>query len=716
MYTVCDLECFQTRSVSSVCEEDTKYRTIDGTCNNLVQPRQGSSFTAFERILPANYEDGVSDMRGSLQRNGETILPEGGPFSPPYPSSRIVSDNIIRDRESDDSVLNLLHMTFGQFLDHDLTLAVEPTDVECDLTTCETDDVCSPIRVPADDQTFGYGTARNGSCLPFVRSLPACPTDYSKGRDPVNEITSYIDGSQIYGSTTSRAKFLREFSGGQLIMKQDLPRKSSLHKIPPCPPGEDGIVPNGCCPNGLAFCFVAGDNRVNEVTSLVVMHTLWLREHNRIAESLSSINPHWDDEKLYQESRKIVGALLQRITYTEYLKLIFGHDLFERLFGSYRNYTVEVDASILNAFSTAAFRFGHSQIQDKLHRLNESFEPIEELGPLDISDAFFAPNQYYISGGTDPITRGLLARPSRKVNEFLAEGVTKRLFEKNGVGEDLATRNIMRGRDHGLHSYSVWKRFCFNKYGIESKIKNQLTHIRLFQTYHDLDSADLWVGGLAEEPLEGSIVGATFACIMAIQFDNLRHGDSFYYERPGVFSESQLAEIKKVSMSRIICNNADSISEIQINAFKLDARVSCSAIPSMELHPWVDVAGSDCFVKFAVQPIAEDLNFFVRYGSTLIRSRYTVASGNAQQTRCASIECPDVEIVVQFSRTDLRRQCSYAKNSHLPASTSTQTGTYRAHLNTAVLLSPSGVYKSEADCESGTDIAVTFDCPDSLFT
>ena len=66
----------------------------------------------------------------------------------------------------------------------------------------------------------------------------------------------------------------------------------------------------------------------------------------------------------------------------------------------------------------------------------------------------------------------------------------------------------------------------------------------------------------------------------------------------------------------------------------------------------------------------------------------------------------------QFSRTDLRRQCSYAKNSHLPASTSTQTGTYRAHLNTAVLLSPSGVYKSEADCESGTDIAVTFDCPD----
>ena len=53
------------------------------------------------------------------------------------------------------------------------------------------------------------------------------------------------------------------------------------------------------------------------------MHTLWLRQHNRIVKQLSLINK-WGAERLFQETRKIVGAQLQVITYNEFLPLILG--------------------------------------------------------------------------------------------------------------------------------------------------------------------------------------------------------------------------------------------------------------------------------------------------------------------------------------------------------------------------------------------------------
>ncbi|KAL2099322.1 hypothetical protein ACEWY4_005802 [Coilia grayii] len=58
-------------------------------------------------------------------------------------------------------------------------------------------------------------------------------------------------------------------------------------------------------------CFLAGDSRVNEVLPLTALHTLWVREHNRVAATLKALNPQWSAEVTYQESRKIIGALHQ---------------------------------------------------------------------------------------------------------------------------------------------------------------------------------------------------------------------------------------------------------------------------------------------------------------------------------------------------------------------------------------------------------------------
>ena len=80
-------------------------------------------------------------------------------------------------------------------------------------------------------------------------------------------------------------------------------------------------------------CLTTGDSRVNEQANLAVMHTLWMREHNRIARELKRLKRSADEETLFQEARRIVGAELQHITYNEWLPIILGNKIInERIF------------------------------------------------------------------------------------------------------------------------------------------------------------------------------------------------------------------------------------------------------------------------------------------------------------------------------------------------------------------------------------------------
>lgn len=74
----------------------------------------------------------------------------------------------------------------------------------------------------------------------------------------------------------------------------------------------------------INFIFNTGDGRVNEQIDLALLHTLWMREHNRVAFELSRLNPRWSDEAIFQETRRIVIAQIQHITYNEFLPIILG--------------------------------------------------------------------------------------------------------------------------------------------------------------------------------------------------------------------------------------------------------------------------------------------------------------------------------------------------------------------------------------------------------
>jgi len=96
------------------------------------------------------------------------------------------------------------------------------------------------------------------------------------------------------------------------------------------------------------------------------MHTIFMREHNRIATDLAKMNGHWTDERLYQSTRKIVSAFAQHITYDEFLPRLIGKDYIDRFglalltSGYYKQYDPDCSASMRNEIAAAVLRLGHT--------------------------------------------------------------------------------------------------------------------------------------------------------------------------------------------------------------------------------------------------------------------------------------------------------------------------------------------------------------------
>src|SRR5262249_54766161 len=109
--------------------------------------------------------------------------------------------------------------------------------------------------------------------------------------------------------------------------------------------------------------FVAGDVRANETTELSSLHTLFMRNHNRIAGLLAQSHPDWTDQQLFDEARTLNIAQYQSIIYNGWLPAQLGPTAIP----AYNGYT-GVDPSIATEFSTVGFRFGHSLLNNLVPR------------------------------------------------------------------------------------------------------------------------------------------------------------------------------------------------------------------------------------------------------------------------------------------------------------------------------------------------------------
>ncbi|PAV72225.1 hypothetical protein WR25_00048 isoform B [Diploscapter pachys] len=424
------------------CNRAAKYRTFDGWCNNLKHPEFGNTFNELKRLLPPAYEDGIDEPR-SFSSSGNLL-----------PNPRVISNVVHHDKNIQDPMHSHMLMQLGQLIDHDLTHSPFDDSLLANCSSCDSSRTvsvnCVPIPIPSDDPHFLPGT-----CLSFVRSIPG--QRQLGARNQLNQVSSFLDASPIYGSTVCEAEVLREMEGGRLLTarsqwngRDTLPQRDEVDE----------------CRSAPQFpCFQAGDDRNSQHPALVSLQSILLREHNRIADELSSINRDWRDEQIYQETRRIVSAQWAHIVYSEYLPKILGREVVEKeellplQSGHFEGYDSECDATISQPFATAAFRFGHSTIGRYFSRLDPHFRPVAP--DVDIADNFDNTTVIYDSeGSVDSIVLGLVSTGQMALDRHVTDGVRNRLFSVPGVprsGLDLISINIMRGRDHGIGSYNVYR-------------------------------------------------------------------------------------------------------------------------------------------------------------------------------------------------------------------------------------------------------------------
>ena len=272
----------------------------------------------------------------------------------------------------------------------------------------------------------------------------------------------------------------------------------------------------------------------------------------------SRIDPTLDDDGLYFRARAIVGAEIQKITYTDFLPFLIG----KHTLTPYAGYNENVDPSIANVFGAAAWRWGHSLLNLTVLELDANNQWI---GNPPLKTTFFQPTQI-TNLGIEPFLRGLAHQRGEEIDGLIVDS-SAQLRPRNGGGFDLPGLNMQRGRDHGLPRFNQVRL----DYGLPAYTSfSQLTtdtsmQAKLASAYNTVDDIDAWVGLLVETHQSNAAVGPTLIAILKDQFERLRDGDRFWYE--AYLDPVTLSTVQHTQLSDIIRRNTTITTEIQINVF-----------------------------------------------------------------------------------------------------------------------------------------------------
>jgi hypothetical protein len=502
-------------------------RSIDGYGNNPDNPEWGATGDVLLWNSPVSFSDGYSEPAGKNRMNPREI------------SNRIFAqEGLINDPMG----LSDYNWVWGQFIDHDITLV---PDVEHETVN---------IPVPKFDpwmDPFGSGNAY----IPLLRSayMDGTGTEEGNPRQFPNQITAFIDGSTVYGSNEEMAQWLRAYVDGKLKTSKGemLPYNTITGEY------EAPLDPNApfmAMMPGENRWYVAGDIRANENVLLTTMHTIWVREHNYQCDQIRAAHPDWSDEQIYQKARKIVGAEIQSIVYNEWLPAM-GVQL-----ESYSGYNKEVNPQIMNIFSAAAYRYGHTTINSTIHRMDEFGHTMPE-GNMQLMEAFFHPEAFREMENLDPFLKGMCHQVQQAFDCKVIDDLRNALFGPPGAGGmDLAAINMMRGRERGLADYNkIRQHFGLTPYTSFAQISNdpQLVQL-LYEVYQgNINNIDPWVGMLAEKRLSHSLFGELVNRILDHQFTALRDGDRFYYLNDEGLSQEEKLAISNTRLADIMRRNSD---------------------------------------------------------------------------------------------------------------------------------------------------------------
>ncbi len=560
-------------------------RTLDGSVNNLRHPGWGKVGTAYQRLAPARYADGVGAM-------------VGGP-NPRYVSNRIFNSlgvDMFSERN-----LSQWVWVWAQALDHTFGMAKSGTED-------------AAIAFDAHDALEGF---RNDfGVIAFTRDAiaPGTGTGRSNPRRQLNTVNSYIDAWLIYGGTRERLEWLRDGSGqgagagARLLLPGGyLPLAGARGDAA----GAPEMQANGRLRGRPHAAAVAGDVRANENAALTAVQTLLAREHNRIVGQLPG---RLSAEQRFQIARRVVGAEQQYITYNEFLPAL-GVRL-----APYRGYRPEVRAELSTEFATVGYR-AHSMVNGEEHVVVEATRysshqlaelkamgvvvaPVPDSSPqrleLTISQsvAFFNP-AVLAAVGLGPILKGLAEEPNYKNDEQIDDTLRSVLFEvpiptgpeqlaclSNPAAPgcfqgvlDLGAIDIQRGRDNGIPAYNELRQAlgCSSResftqltgeptdrfprhFGADpidnpdilrftslrdlggrsfapgngvtravSGTRASTLAARLRAIYGSVDAVDAFVGMVCEQHVPGTEFGELQLALWKKQFEVLRDGDRFFY-------------------------------------------------------------------------------------------------------------------------------------------------------------------------------------------